>query len=121
MPTTRRTCIASGIARSTPRYRWAQRDDCGVIAFIQARMVPNPRHRFGLLRACARRAASDWIRKSRLLQEPRVLLCKGNFMQLPKGWQRMDSLPVADIQAPAWPGQAEHATPAGMDQCDNNS
>lgn len=45
----RRACQASGIARSTLRYRPVARDDSGVITFIQAYMALNPRHGFGLL------------------------------------------------------------------------
>ena len=56
----RRACIASGIARSTLRYRAVQRDDCGVIAFIQAYMAINPRHGFGLLYANARHQGQPW-------------------------------------------------------------
>ena len=41
----RRACIASGIARSTLRYRPVPRDDSGVIAFIQSHMALNPRHK----------------------------------------------------------------------------
>lgn len=50
----RRACQASGIARSTLRYRPAARDDSGVITFIQAHMALNPRHGFGLLYDSAR-------------------------------------------------------------------
>ena len=45
----RRACQASGIARSTLRYRCVARDDSVVIIFIQARLALNPRHGFGLL------------------------------------------------------------------------
>jgi putative transposase len=37
----RRACAASGIARSTLRYRPIERDDSGVIAFIQSYMAIN--------------------------------------------------------------------------------
>lgn len=37
----RRACQASGIARSTLRYRPVARDDSGVITFIQAHMALN--------------------------------------------------------------------------------
>ncbi len=40
----RRACQASGIARSTLRYRRVARDDSGVITFIQSHMALNPRH-----------------------------------------------------------------------------
>lgn len=50
----RRACQASGIARSTLRYRPVARDDSGVITFIQAHMALNPRHGFGLLYDSAR-------------------------------------------------------------------
>jgi putative transposase len=50
----RRACVASGIARSTLRYRPIERDDSGVIAFIQSYMAINPRHGFGLLYDSAR-------------------------------------------------------------------
>ena len=50
----RRACIASGIARSTLRYRPVPRDDSGVIAFIQSHMALNPRHGFALLYDSAR-------------------------------------------------------------------
>ena len=36
----RRACQASGIARSTLRYRPIARDDSGVITFIQADLAP---------------------------------------------------------------------------------
>ena len=42
----RRVCIASGIGRSTLRYRPVPRDDSGVITFIQSHMAPNPRYGF---------------------------------------------------------------------------
>lgn len=54
----RRACQASGIARSTLRYRPGARDDSGVITFIQAYMALNPRHGFGLLYDSARHQAS---------------------------------------------------------------
>ena len=38
----RRACQASGIARSTLRYRPAARDDSGVITFIRKRTVIPP-------------------------------------------------------------------------------
>ena len=41
--------MASGLARSTLRYRPVPRDDSGVITFIQAHMATNPRHGFELL------------------------------------------------------------------------
>ena len=50
----RRACTASGIARSTRRYRPAPRDDSGVIAFIQSHLALNPRHGFGLIHDSAR-------------------------------------------------------------------
>ena len=56
----RRACIASGIARSTLRYRAAPRDDSGVIAFIQAHIALNPRHGFGLLYDSARHQGKPW-------------------------------------------------------------
>ncbi len=56
----RRACQASGIARSTLRYRPVARDDSGVIAFIQAYMAVNPRHGFGLLYDSARHQGKPW-------------------------------------------------------------
>lgn len=56
----RRACQASGIARSTLRYRPAARDDSGVISFIQAHMALNPRHGFGLLYDSARHQGKPW-------------------------------------------------------------
>lgn len=56
----RRACIASGIARSSLRYRPVPRDDSGVIAFIQAYMATNPRHGFDLLYASARHQSQPW-------------------------------------------------------------
>lgn len=47
-------CAASGIARSTLRYRPVARDDSGVITFIQTYTAINPRHGFGLLYDSAR-------------------------------------------------------------------
>ena len=44
-----RASQASGVARSTLRYRPAARDDSGVITFIQAHMALKPRNGFGLL------------------------------------------------------------------------
>ncbi len=58
----RRACQASGIARSTLRYRAATRDDSGVITFIQAYMAINPRHDFGLLYDSARGAVARVLR-----------------------------------------------------------
>ena len=59
----RRACQASGIARSTLRYRPIARDDSGVITFIQAYMALNPRHGFGLLYDSARHRASHGVRR----------------------------------------------------------
>ena len=56
----RRACQASGIARSTLRYRPIARDDSGVITFIQAYMALNPRHGFGLLYDSARHQGKPW-------------------------------------------------------------
>ena len=56
----RRACQASGIARSTLRYRSIARDDSGVITFIQAYMALNPRHGFGLLYDSARHQGKPW-------------------------------------------------------------
>ena len=56
----RRACQASGIARSTLRYRPVVRDDSGVISFIQAYMALNPRHGFGLLYDSARHQGKPW-------------------------------------------------------------
>ncbi|WP_158307693.1 hypothetical protein [Alicycliphilus denitrificans] len=56
----RRACQASGIARSTLRYRAVARDDSGVIAFIQTHMALNPRHGFGLLYDSARHQGKPW-------------------------------------------------------------
>ena len=52
--------MASGLARSTLRYRPVPRDDSGVIAFIQAHMATNPRHGFELLYASARHQRQPW-------------------------------------------------------------
>ncbi len=56
----RRACQASGIARSTLRYRPVARDDSGVITFIQAYMALNPRHGFGLQYDSARHQGKPW-------------------------------------------------------------
>ena len=56
----RSACQASGIARSTLRYRPVARDDSGVITFIQAYMALNPRHGFGLLYDSARHQGKPW-------------------------------------------------------------
>ena len=56
----RRACIASGIARSTLRYRPVPRDDSGVINYVQEYMAMNPRHGFGLLHASARHQGQPW-------------------------------------------------------------
>jgi putative transposase len=56
----RRACCASGIARSTLRYRHVERDDSGVITFIQAYMALNPRHGFDLLYDSARHQKAPW-------------------------------------------------------------
>ena len=56
----RRACQASGIARSTLRYRPVARDDSGVIAFIEKHMALNPRHGFGLLYDSARHQGQPW-------------------------------------------------------------
>ena len=56
----RRACTASGIARSTLRYRPVARDDSGVIAFIQNHMALNPRHGFDLLYDSARHQRQPW-------------------------------------------------------------
>ena len=56
----RRACRASGIARSTLRYRHVERDDSGVITFIQAYMALNPRHGFDLLYDSARHQQAPW-------------------------------------------------------------
>ena len=59
----RRACQASGIARSTLRYRPVARDDSGVIAFIEKHMALNPRHGFGLLYDSARHQGQPWGRR----------------------------------------------------------
>lgn len=59
----RRACQASGVARSTLRYRPAARDDSGVITFIQAHMALNPRHGFGLLSTAPAIKASPGARR----------------------------------------------------------
>lgn len=56
----RRACTASGISRSTLRYRPAARDGSGVITFIQTHMALNPRHGFGLLYDSARHQGKPW-------------------------------------------------------------
>ena len=56
----RRACQASGIARSTLRYRPVVRDDSGVISFIQAYMALNPRHGFDLLYDSVRHQQAPW-------------------------------------------------------------
>jgi putative transposase len=56
----RQACSASGIARSTLRYRPIERDDSGVIAFIQSHMALNPRHGFDLLYDTARHQKQPW-------------------------------------------------------------
>lgn len=56
----RRACIASGISRSTLRYRPVPGDDSGVIEFVQNHMALNPRHGFGLLHASARHQGKPW-------------------------------------------------------------
>lgn len=53
-------CIASGIARSTLRYRPMARDDFGVITFIHGYMDVNPRHGFDLLYDSARYQKRPW-------------------------------------------------------------
>ena len=56
----RRACMASGLARSTLRYRPVPRDDSGVISFIQSHMALNPRHGFDLLYDSARHQKQPW-------------------------------------------------------------
>lgn len=56
----RRACQASGIARSTLRYRPVACDDSGGITFIQTHMALNPRHGFGLLYDSARHQGKPW-------------------------------------------------------------
>lgn len=56
----RRACMASGLARSTMRYRPVVRDDSGVISFIQSHMAVNPRHGFDLLYDSARHQKQPW-------------------------------------------------------------
>ena len=50
----RQACRASGIARSTLRYRAVARDDSGVIEFLEQHIAVNPRHGFGLIYDSAR-------------------------------------------------------------------
>ena len=59
----RRACQASGIARSTLRYRRVARDYSGVITFIQQHMALNPRQGFGLLYDSARHQGKPWGKK----------------------------------------------------------
>ncbi len=56
----RRACKASGLARSTLRYKPVPRDDCGVINFIESHLAKNPRHGFELLYATARHQEQPW-------------------------------------------------------------
>jgi len=55
-----KACQASGLARSSVRYRLAHRDDSGVIAFIEQHMAANPKHGFGLLHDSARFQGQPW-------------------------------------------------------------
>ena len=66
----RRACQASGIARSTLRYRPVARDDSGVIAFIEKHMALNPRHGFGLLSGSARHRGQPWGKKRLTISRP---------------------------------------------------
>ena len=56
----RQACVASGIARSTLRYRPVPRDDSGVIHFIQSHMAINPSHGFDLLYDSAGHQKQPW-------------------------------------------------------------
>ena len=56
----RRASVASGIARSSLRYRPIEPDDSVVIAFIQRNMAINPRHGFDLLYDSARHQKLPW-------------------------------------------------------------
>jgi len=56
----RQACRASGIARSTVRYKPVTRDDSGVIDFVGRHMAINPRHGFGLLYDSARHQQQPW-------------------------------------------------------------
>ncbi|WP_288011332.1 hypothetical protein [Diaphorobacter sp.] len=76
----RRACQASGIARSTLRYRPVACDDSGVITFIQTHMALNPRHGFGLLYDSARHRGKPPS------QEPQLTLFKAQDRK--RGLQR---------------------------------
>lgn len=56
----RQACKASGIARSTLRYRAVPRDDAGVIDFVNQHIALNPRHGFGLVYDSARHQNQPW-------------------------------------------------------------
>jgi putative transposase len=56
----RRACVASGIARSTQRYRAKPADDAGVIEFVKGHIDVNPRHGLGLLVVCAKEQGKPW-------------------------------------------------------------
>ena len=56
----RQACRASGIARSTLRYKAVARDDSGVIEFLEQHIAVNPRHGFGLIYDSARHQGKPW-------------------------------------------------------------
>lgn len=53
-------CKANDTAHSTLRYRAVERDDVGVIDFVQRHIAVNPRHRFGLINDSTRHQAQPW-------------------------------------------------------------
>jgi putative transposase len=56
----RQACRASGIARSTLRYRAVARDDSGLIEFLEQHVAVNPRHGLGLIYDSARHQGKPW-------------------------------------------------------------
>lgn len=98
----RRACVASGMARSTLRYRAAARDDSGVIAFINEHIAVNPRHGFGLLYDSARHQGKPWGKSLlwRVYRELRLNLPRRGKRRLPARVKQ--SLEVGDSPNQSW-------------------
>ena len=96
----RRACQASGIARSTLRYRPVACDDSGGITFIQTHVALNPRHGFGLLYDSARHQGKPWG-KTVLWR----VYCEMRLNLLRRGKKRLPARIKQPLQAAGQPNQ----------------
>jgi putative transposase len=97
----RKACVMSGIARSSLRYVPRQRDDAGVIAFIECYLGAHPRQGFDLMFATASGAQMLPCGKTQLQRVYRAL-----GMNLPRrGKKRLPERVKTPLQVPLQPNE----------------